>query len=119
MNSLSNNNKTDHPPEIDRDLFSKLFVAGFTILGIGFPVMAGALVALRDPKISTLFADELRRLVWLLLPAVVLCAAQSLLCLSTVTGFFKKPRLAVIMTFVLIGYMMTSILVWALVTILG
>ena len=112
-------NETDSSAEIDRELIGKLFSAGFTILSIGFPVMAGALVALRKPGISSAFAEGLRGLVWLLLPAVVICTAQSLLCLGAVTGFFKKPRLAVLMTFLLIVYMMTSILVWALVTVLG
>ena len=109
----------DGSDEIDRELISKLFSAGFTIFGIGFSVMAGALVALRDPGISSAFAEGLRSLVWLLLPTVVICTFQSLLCLSVVSGFFVKPRLAVYMTFLLIVYMMLSILIWALVSVLG
>jgi len=108
--SLDSNKKTDDGAEIDRELISKLFSTGFTILSIGFPAMAGALAALRDPGISSTLASGLRGLVWLLLPAVVICAAQSLLCLGVVTGFFKRQRLA---------YMMLSIIIWSLVTILG
>jgi hypothetical protein len=119
MNAGSHSSRTDGSVEMDRELMSKLFSAGFTILGISFPVLAGALVALRDPGISTSLARGLRGLVWLLLPAVVICAAQSLFCLGVITGFFKKPRLAVLMTFVLIAYMMSSILIWALVSVLG
>jgi hypothetical protein len=119
MNVGSKSSRTDGSAEIDRELISKLFSAGFTIFGIGFSVMAGALVALRDPGISSALAEGLRRLVWLLLPAVVICTAQSLLCLGAVTGFFMKPRWAVYMTFLLIVYMMSSILIWALVSVLG
>lgn len=115
----ASNAKNIDSTEIDRELIGKLFSVGFTILGIGFPVMAGALVALRDPGISSELAESLRRLIWLFLPTVVICAAQSLLCLGTVAGFFKKPGLAVFMTFVLILYMMSSVLIWALVLILG
>ena len=119
MNKGGQIDKAECHAEIDRELFGRLFSAGFTILGLGLPVMAGALVALRDAKLSTLLGDELRRLVWLLLPAIVICTIQSLLCLGTLSGFHKKPRMAVIMTVVLILYMMTSMLVWALSTILG
>ena len=119
MNVGSSSSRKDGSAEIDREMIGKLFSAGFTILGIGFPVMAGALVALRDPGISSALAEGLRGLVLLLLPAVVICAAQSLLCLGAVTGFFRKPRLAVLMTFLLIVYMMLSILIWALVSVLG
>lgn len=105
--------------EINQDLFGKLFSAGFTILGIGLPVMAGALVTLRSAGIPTHVDEGLRRLVWLLLPAVLICTAQSLLCLGAITGLFIKPRLAVIMTFLLIVYIMSSILIWALITLLG
>jgi len=118
MNTGSNSRRTDGSAEMDRELIGKLFSAGFTILGIGFPVLAGALVALRDPGISSALAEGLRGLVWLLLPAVVICTAQSLLCLGAVTGFFMKPRLALLMTFLLIVYMMSSILIWALVSVL-
>jgi hypothetical protein len=104
--------------EMDRDLISRLFSAGFTILGIGFPVLTGALAALRDPGISSSLATGLRGVVWLLLPAVVICGAQSLFCLGAITGVLKKPRLAVFMTLVLLVYMMSSILVWALVSVL-
>ena len=73
MNKGGQIDKAECHAEIDRELFGRLFSAGFTILGLGLPVMAGALVALRNAKLSTLLGDELRRLVWLLLPAIVIC----------------------------------------------
>lgn len=106
-------------PAPDRDLVGKLFSAGYTILGIGFPVMTAALVALRNQGLSTLSADALRGLVWLLLPAVVICAVQSVLCLGTLAGVFNLQRLAVIATFLLLIYMMTSVVGWALFTLLA
>lgn len=115
----TDNDKMKGHTEIDPELIGKLFSAGFTILGLGLPAMAGALVALRDLTISTLMADGLRRLVWLLLPTIVICTIQSLLCLGTLSGFYKKPRLVIMMTVVLILYMMTSFLVWAIFTIRG
>lgn len=119
MNVDSAKNKMNCNSQTDRELISKLFSTGFTVLSIGFPVMAGALVALRNAELSTASAEELRTLVWLLLPAVVICAGQSLLCLSSLTGFFNKPRWAIYMTFLLIVYMMLSIIIWALTSILG
>lgn len=106
-------------PAVDRDLVGKLFSAGYTILGIGFPVMTTALAALRNTGQSTLSADGLRGLVWLLLPAVVICAVQSVLCLGTLAGVFKLQRPAVLATFVLLAYMMTSVVCWALFTLLA
>lgn len=119
MTVNSNVSAMEGRAEIDRELIGKLFSAGFTILGLGFPVMLGALTALRDPGISTALAEGLRWLVWLLLPAVVICTIQSILCLGALTGIYNKPRLAVLTTFVLLLYMMLSILTWALVSVVG
>ena len=43
MNVGSNSNRRDGSAEMDRELIGKLFSAGFTILGIGFPALAAAL----------------------------------------------------------------------------
>jgi hypothetical protein len=53
MNDGASSRITDSAPEVDRDLIGKLLSSGFTILGIGFPVMVGALAALRDPGLSS------------------------------------------------------------------
>ena len=99
---------------IDRDLVGKMFGAGFTALGVGFPVMSTALGALRDAGIASEVAAGLRALVWLLLPALFLCAAQAMTSLAVLSGRSVRQGLALGLTYVLIGYMMLSLFVWAL-----
>jgi len=115
MSGKSKNNSSNRSNE--KDLIEKLFSAGFTIFGIGFPILAGALAALNNPTISTTYAKGVEYLVNLLLPAILICAAQLFFCLGTLTGFFNKPRWAIYLTFALLLYMTLSILIVSIYTL--
>lgn len=119
MGGNSERTRENERTRAKQDLVSTLFSAGLTILGIGFPVVVGTLIFLRDPAISTYLADQLKWLAWLMLPVVVICAIQAIVCLSTLVHVILNPRWAVIMTYILIVYMLFGVLAWSLTSLLN